>query len=252
MDRKEIIKKLLMGPVDWITLTPFLLGITLGMGVWALSLEPGITLAASVILLLISAGIYLHRLFFGWNENYEKIVMKYRNEIEKKRDRELNNLYSELKKDGDARTETLLKDLRTLTKALLNEQSSSLAVDAFDIVADVDKLFQKSVDYLKESLELWKTATKMERESIKNELMKQREILIEEVEKSLENLGNVLGTLKKVSINSSNGQQLAELREELNTRLKIAEDVETRISSLRSNRTSTEDEEKYLKYACKQ
>jgi len=248
MDKKEIIKRILLEPLDWITLSPFVIGLTLGMGVWALALEPGITLAASVILLLMSAGVYLNRLLFGWNNNYEEIVTEFREKMEKDRDKDLDKLYRDLSKDGDSRTESLLKDLRTLTKALLNEQTDALAVNAFDIISDVDKLFQRSVDYLRESLELWQTAEEMERESIKQELLKQREVLIEEVEKSLENLGNVLGTMKKAAINAGSKQHLADLREELNTRLQIAEDVEKKISAMRG-KVSKEDEEKYLQYA---
>ena len=248
MDKKEIIKRILLEPIDWITLSPFLAGVALGLGVWGLALEPGITLAASIILLLVSSGIYLNRLIFGWNDNYEKIVSELSEEIEKKRDNDLDALYRELSRDGDARTESLLKDLRTLTKVLLNEQTDAFAAGAFDIISDVNKLFQRSVDYLRESFELWDTARKIEKESIRNELLEQREALIKEVEKSLENLGSVLGTIKKTTVNYGSKEQLADLREELNSRLQIAEDVEKRISSIR-NKVSSEDEEKYLQYA---
>ena len=249
MDKKAIVKKLLLDPIDWITLAPFLVGVTLGLGAWAVNLQSGIAVAASVILILVSAGIYLHRLLFGWNENYERTVNEWRESVERNRDKELDRLYRDLRKDGDPRTENLLKDLRTLTKALMSEQSESLAVTAFDIVSDVDKLFQRSVDYLKESLDLYRTAEEMERETIKEKLLKHREILISEVEKSLENLGDVLGSMKKAAVSSRDGQQLAELREELTGRLKLAEEVEDRMKAMRQRTASTHDEEKYLQYA---
>lgn len=255
MDKREITKKMLLDPVDWITLLPCLAGITIGFGAWAVNKESGLAVATSITLLLISAGIYLNRLLFGWNENYERLVNEWRASVESQRDQDLDRLYLELKKDGDPRTEMLLKDLRTLTKALLSEQSlmseqsDSLAIHAFDIVSDVDKLFQRSVDYLKESLDLWRTADNMERESIKQQLLNQRETLISEVEKTLENLGTVLGSMKKAAINSRDGLQLAELREELSARLKIAEEVEEKIKAMRMNGVSAEEENKYLQYA---
>ncbi|MFZ2657219.1 MAG: hypothetical protein WAX69_19955 [Victivallales bacterium] len=248
MDRKSIIRKLLLGPADWITLSPFLLGVTVAFGAWAVSLESGIALAASVILILISAGIYFQRLLSGWNENYEKLVNEGRESIEKNRNDGLDRLYAELKKDGDPRTRNLLKDLRTLMKSLMNVQSESVAISAFDIISDADRLFHRSVDYLRESLELWNTAQEMQRASIKEQLLKQRESLIQEVEKNLENLGNVLSIIKKNAVNSRDGQQLAELREELNSSLKIAEEVEMKMDSLRGGRPSA-DEEKYLQNA---
>ncbi len=249
MDKRAIVKKLLLDPLDWITLAPFLIGVTMGLGAWAINLEAGIIVASSVILILVSAGIYLNRLLFGWNENYERTVREWRESVERNRDAELDHLYRELGEDRDPRTEALLKDLRTLTKALLSEQSESLAVSAFDIVSDVDKLFQRSVDYLKESLALWHTAEEMERETIKEELLKHRERLISEVEKSLENLGDVLGSMKKAAVSARDGQQLAELREELTARLRVAEEVEGRMKSMRRESVSVHDEEKYLQYA---
>ncbi len=249
MEKKEIIKRLLLEPLGLMTLTPFMLGVVLGMGAWAAGLESGIALAAGVILMLISAGVYLNRLILGWNDNYEKIVSEFREKVEKERDRDLDKLYRELRKDGDSRTEILLKDLRTLTKALLNEQSEVFAFNSFDIIADVDKLFQRSVDYLKESLQLWDTAREMENAKIKGELLNQREMLIKEVEESLANLGKVLGAMKKTAVNFGSKQHLSELRQELNARLKIAEEVEQRMSTIRNSTVSPEDEEKYLKYA---
>jgi hypothetical protein len=249
MEKKEIIRKLLLGPLDWITLAPFLAGISVGLGAWAVGQDSGIVVASSVMLVLASAGIYLNRLLFGWQENYEKIVATWRDAVEKARDAELDRLYRELAQDGDPRTEALLKDLRTLTKALMNEQSETLAMSAFDIVSDVDKLFQRSVDYLQESLNLWQTAEDMERASIKEQLMAQRDVLIGEVEQSLENLGDVLGSVKRAAVSTHDGQRLADLREELTARLKIAEDVEERMSAMRRSTTPAQDEEKYLQYA---
>jgi hypothetical protein len=249
MEKKEIIRKLLLGPLDWITLAPFLAGISVGLGAWAVGQDSGIVVASSVMLVLASAGIYLNRLLFGWQENYEKIVATWRDTVEKARDAELDRLYRELAQDGDPRTEALLKDLRTLTKALMNEQSETLAMSAFDIVSDVDKLFQRSVDYLQESLNLWQTAEDMERASIKEQLMAQRDVLIGEVEQSLENLGDVLGSVKRAAVSTHDGQRLADLREELTARLKIAEDVEERMSAMRRSTTPAQDEEKYLQYA---
>ena len=249
MERSEIIRKLLVGPLDWITLAPFLAGVTLGLGAWAVGQDSGVVVASSMILVLAAAGLYLNRLLFGWQENYEKIVAKWRDGVEKARDAELDRLYRELAQDGDPRTEALLKDLRTLTKALMNEQSETLAMSAFDIVSDVDKLFQRSVDYLQESLNLWQTAEDMERASIKEQLMAQRDVLIGEVEQSLENLGDVLGSVKRAAVSTHDGQRLADLREELTARLKIAEDVEERMSAMRRSTTPAQDEEKYLQYA---
>lgn len=247
MEKKEIIKQLLLEPVDWVSLSPFILGATLGLGAWAVSLESGLVVATSVILMLLSVGIYLNRLVFGWNESYERIVREWRSSVEKARDRDLDRLYRDLKADGDPRTEMLLKDLRTLTTTLMSEQEDHLAAGAFGILSDVDKLFNRCVSYLEESLKLWRTASVMERKTIAEELLAQRKVLIDEVEKSLDRLGDVLGGIKKAAL-SRDGEELAQLREELKSRLQIAEEVESRIRDMQSG-ISAQDEKKYLEYA---
>ena len=247
MDKKEITKKILLDPLDWLTLTPFLIGATAGLGAWAFSVDSGIAIAGAVVPILISAGIYVNRLLFGWKDKHEQIINDWRESVEKQRDDELDQLYRDLQNDGDPRTENLLKDLRTLTKALMSEQTESFVIYSYDIVNDVDKLFRVSVDYLKESLELWNMAEEMKKESIREQLLKHREALIEEVEGSLDNLGDVLGSMKKAVVDSSDGRQLAELREELSTRLRIAEEVEGKMKSMRQNSVSRQDEERYLK-----
>lgn len=248
IDKKAIYKKLLLEPVDALSLTPFVIGATIGLGAWAVNMDSGLTIASGLILGLVSAGIYLNRLIFGWGKNYERIVREWREKVESSRDKELDRLYLALKKDGDERTQSMLKDLRTLTKALMSEDTDTLAISAMDIVSDVDKLFQRCVDFLRESLDLWETAKAVERDSIRESLLAQRETIINEVEQSLDNLGHVLSGLKKANIHTSKGQALSDLREELSSRLRIAEQVEARMANLRSGNDYSEDEKKYLKH----
>jgi hypothetical protein len=248
LQRRDLIRKQLLAPLGWMTLAPFLAGTTLALGSWALHPDPGLYMASGAILALLATGIYLNRLIFGWSETQERILNDWRATLAKARDQDLDALYRDLQQDGDPRTEALLKDLRTLTTAILGEPSQSPAAAALDIVADVDVLFQRSVDYLKESLGLWRTAEQVTREPIRAQLLGQREVLITEVEKSLENLGDVLGALKRVAVSSGSNPQLADLRDELKARLRIAEEVEQRMGAMRDRRVAA-DEAAYLKHA---
>jgi len=246
MDQRAFRRKLLLKPINKWTLAPLIFGVASSLGAWTFGLDSPATLAAGLILSLISVGIYCNKLIFGWKENYEKLVDEWRQKIESDRDKALDDLYRELQKDGDERTESLLKDLRTLTKVLLAEQSDAITLSAMDLVSDVDSLFQRCVDYLRESLELWSTAQAMEREGIKQNLMQQRETIIQEVEKSLDNLGTVLSTLKKANIHSSDGNALADLRAELSSRMRIAEEVENRMAQIRQSVDYTANESAFL------
>lgn len=249
MKRKELIKRLLLGPLDWVTLTPFAAGAALAVGGGLLRPEPALYVASGAIAMLLSTGVYLHRLIFGWEAGQQRLLAAWTEALERARQQELDALYRELQQDGDPRTETLLKDLRTLTEAIVGEQSRTVGATALDIASDVDVLFQRSVDYLKESLGLWRTAAQVHREPIRAQLLAQREILIAEVEKSIENLGEVLGGLKRAAVSSGNAPQLAELRDELRSRLRIAEEVEQRLNAMRSRRDPAADDATYLEHA---
>jgi len=252
MDKKEIRKKVLAAPLDAFTLLPFFVGTAMGIGFWAFSALSNVIAGTSLLLILLSAGLYLNRLILGWDKQYHKIVHQWREQVERKREKELDHLHQQLQSDEDPRTQNLLQDLRTLTQALLdaNPEGDSL-YGALDVFTDADRLFQRSVDYLRESLELWQTAGNMQKPSIKERLLAHREMLISEVEKSLENLGEVLARFKQASVGGESGQELAQLREELSNRLKIAEQVETRVDALRTGRSAGYDEEEFLKYAPK-
>ncbi len=248
MDKKEIRRQILLDNLDWVSLTPLFLGVTAALGAWAVQLNPRICFSLAIIPMLISAGIYSQRLFLGWDEKMESIARREREKNIREREEKLNQLGEALKGDGDPRTENLLKDLRVLTQAMLGNPQESSAMKAYDIIADVDKLFQRCVDYLKESLELWTTARNLDHVATREQLLKQRESLIDEVEVSLENLGRVLGIMKKADVNGQDKIHMDELREELNARLKMAETIESKMESMRKHVKST-DEDEYLRYA---
>ena len=140
MDKKSIIKKLLLGPADWITLTPFLLVVTAAFGIWAFSMESGPAAVASIILILLSGGIYLQRLFFGWNENYEKLANEARESIEKSRNDALDALYLELKKNG---VPSLVQD--EATSVVWGMPGSAVRAKCADDILPLDKIAPKIV-----------------------------------------------------------------------------------------------------------
>ncbi len=244
---------MLAAPLDAFTLIPFLVGATMGIGFWAFNALSNVMAGSSLLLILLSAALYLNRLIFGWDKQYHKAVHQWREQVERKREKELDELHQDLLSDGDSRTQNLLQDLRTLTQALLETNpADGTLYNALDVFTDVDRLFQRSVEYLRESLDVWKTAGNMQKPSIKERLLAHREVLISEVEKSLENLGEVLAQYKQASLGGESGQELAHLREELSNRLRIAEQVEARVDALRTGQSAGYDEEEFLKYAPKQ
>ncbi len=242
MKQEEIRKKVLMAPLDHWTLIPFFAGSAIGLGGWAFSSLSGPLAGGSLLLMLSSLGIYANRLLFGWDHQQNKVLRQWRQQVESKREAELDTLLRDLRQDQDPRTQALLQDLRTLTKALQQTEGEDNFYTELDVLSDVDRLFRCSVDSLRESLELWETAANMQQEHIKSQLLLQREQLIAEVEQSLKHLGSLLSRFKQVTLQGNKAQELARLREELSSRLRIAEAVEARVSALRDGKSADYDE----------
>jgi hypothetical protein len=250
MDRKQLTRRLLLGPLDWITLAPLVGSLTVGLGLWALSIRSALAWFGCVAVALLSVGVYLQRLFMGWDRRTREIIDAWRRDEEARKNGELDVLYQGLKADGDPRTENLLHDLRTLTRAFAADadvSSDLTSLRAFDIVSDVDRLFQSSVNYLRQSLELWHTADRMTNKGVAARLLERREDLILEVQRSLEQLGDVLANMKQLSIESDKRSRLDDLRQQLNRHLSAAQKVEARVLSWGRSGVSAEDEERYLR-----
>lgn len=239
-DQKGLLGDILRKPLDGYTLAPGFVGVLLGFATWVTPIDSSALPAGAAILGLLSVGLYFHRLILGWERYTGEIVAERRQVIEANRERELDRLEADLAADGDPRTERLLGDLRTLTHALMADASTPLGADHLDIASDVDRMFGKSVEYLRESLSLWTMADGVGQPGIKERLLANRELLIREVETSLENLGEVLGRVRLARVASPMGGDLAELREELSARLRIAEEVDRRIHSMRESVRSDE------------
>lgn len=251
MDRNSVARKWLSKPLDWITLLPFAAGVTLGLGLWAFSARPGLLLFGAAALILGAGGLYLSRLAMFGNRYYQQILDEWRHNEKSQAEQGLDALETALKEDGDRRTDELLVDLRAVREALDREQSSasSLArLSTLDISSSVDRLFQACVRYLEKSLYLYRMSVRVKDQALRVQLKAQREEMIREVQESLRQLGAILSRIQAMSVKDEAAQDLAALRGELDTRLKVVEKTEQRVTAYGSG-LSAADEAKYLKYA---
>lgn len=251
MDRKSLVTRWIARPLDWLTLLPFVAGATLGLGLWAFSVQPGLLLFAAAALILASAGVYFSRLTMFGSRYYQQILDEWRRAEQKSAEKKLDELEVALREDGDRRTDELLVDLRAVRDALEKEQSSasSLArMSTLDISSSVDGLFQACVRYLQKSLHLYRMSARVKDKALKAQLRAQREDLIREVQESLRQLGAILARIQAMSVKDDADQDIAALRTELDVRLKVIEKTEQRVN-LYGGAISAEDEARYLKCA---
>ncbi|MDO9262698.1 MAG: hypothetical protein Q7U02_01950, partial [Desulfosalsimonadaceae bacterium] len=136
--RKKYFLKLLSRPLF---LFPFLTGLTDLLILWAFSIPSGIGIFAGITGLLGSVGYFLTNIVTGNRSLSENVLESLQREAMAERENTLDELGRRLAADGDHRTESRLRDLRTMARAFENEKSwaGSLSSPAtIDILSGVD------------------------------------------------------------------------------------------------------------------
>lgn len=231
--KKRVFWELLSSP--W-TLWPFVGGVTALLGLWTFSIRSGLAVFAALVSILGSLGIFFTRLLLGSEARVKKAVEEMQQEAQKERERSLDELERRLAADGDPRTESSLRDLRALAKAFEKGGAWSASLNTrtvFDILAGVEQLFKRCVLSLKKTLELWYTAQNMATAEAREPILRQRERIIEDVGKSIRQLGGILAGIQNIGAEEDAGdRELARIREELDRSLEVARMVEKRMQSL--------------------
>jgi len=237
LDKSKFNRKFLLGLfASPYSLVPFLVGWTDLLALWAFGLKSPPAAVAGVALILGSLGIFLTRLALGKQTIGKKVVEEMEKEAEAERERVLNELDRKLAADGVQRTEGSLRDLRALAKAFKNGRQWSDTVETgsvLEILGGVEQLFRHSVLSLEKTLELWYTARSMSTEEARRPIMKQRELIIADVGKSITHLGSILAHIQSLGVGGDTEQsQLANVRNELDQSLEVAKAVSKRMRSL--------------------
>ena len=230
---KKVLLKLLASPI---TILPFLAGVTDLLALWALEIDSGIATFAGLACILGSVGIFASRFLLGGKTLDREVLESLEQEAHAKREKALDVLDRKLTADGDPRTERCLRDLRTLTKRFREGRSWAGTLSSratFDILTGVDRLLDRSVYSLEETLKLWHTARDISLPDARKPILEKREAIIEEVGKSIEHLGRVLAGVQSLGGETeADTSELARIRNELDASLAVARRVEDRMQAL--------------------
>jgi hypothetical protein len=234
MDKQEYRKRVLLGLLTRpLTILPLVGGASLLIGSWALGQGGGALPFVGFLGMLGGVGSFLTSAFTGGGKVAEKVVEDLRREGQKSRERSLDELERRLTTDGDPRTERALRDLRGLARSLDQEDAWSSEFNArtgFDILSDVNRLFETSVGYLEKSLEIWRTAQGIRQPKVRETLMEQREHLVRDVQGGVEHLADVLAQLQALQAGAGSHSAIQNLRAELDQNLEVARRVEERMA----------------------
>lgn len=231
--RKKYLLKLLASPI---CLFPFLAGVTDLLVLWTFSIGSGIALFAGIAGMLAGLGIFFTRLVAGSGSLVKDVLAGIQQEALAEREKALDNLDNRLVADGDPRTESSLRDLRTLAAAFEKGRSWTGALktsSTVDILSGVNQLFQQCVVSLEKTLELGYTAAQMTTKTAREPILKERERIITEVSESIRQLGGVLASIQALETDgTAHDSELADIRRELDQNLEVAKKVKERMESL--------------------
>ena len=158
-------------------------------------------------------------------------------EAQKAQEESLNSLEERLQSDEDPRTERLLRELRFLNNTFKegitwpNNLTSDLLLE---ISTKVRELFRECVAHIERTLELWHIAEGLDSKRGREMILNQRETIIQEVESSVEQLGNILARVLDLGIEERGDTELARIRRELDQILEVARQVEQELRGLRA------------------
>lgn len=200
-DRSKVRKKVI---VDLLTcpriLYPFLAGTTSIVGLWTFDVSSPWIMLASSLGILWSLGSLATGFLLNGEQLAQKAIADLQLESERTRQQELDQLDEELSKDKDKRDESLLRDLRVLLGDLKDSDvlEKLNAVTAFDMLSDIQQLFDESVNMLKKSFEIKKMAAKLRNKMAKEEMLNQREQLLADVDKTVQQIGRILAEMQSM------------------------------------------------------
>ncbi|MCX8036160.1 MAG: hypothetical protein N3D11_03705 [Candidatus Sumerlaeia bacterium] len=234
--KKRVLWQLLSSPL---TLGPVLVGATVLAALWTFGLRSGVAAFGGIAAILAGIGVFFTRLFLSSEALIRKTLARIQKEAREQHEKALDVLEKELRATADdRRDETCLRDLRALMKAFEESRQWSETLNprlTFDILGGVGQLFDSCVRSLRKALELWRTAERMSTREARVPILEQRRRIIEDVQKSVTQLGHLLAGVQSLDADSEAGDsELARIRAELDQSLEVARRVEQRMKSLDS------------------
>lgn len=231
---RNAILDLLTAPL---TLVPTLGGSSLLMFCWAVKTY-GVLAFSGVLGVLFGIGIFFSRLIFSWKNIIENAIHKIEFQKTFERENKLNTLQSNLMKTRSTVDDDCLQTLRSLYHNFTSEVKKGNQDITPEIIQQFEAVYQECIDSLQSSFELWQFTRNLPKGAKKIHLDK-RDILLEEVEKSVEFLTNMFSEIRTGHVNVKTNK-LSSLREELQVQLDTAKATKERMAALEGNRDFSE------------
>lgn len=218
-------------------LAPLLLGATSFAAAWAFDWKSAsIAAFAGIAGLLAAGGIFLTRLVLRGEATAAQVLQELDDEAIADRERKLDQLERDLEtSDDDPRPEKALRDLRALIGDLkespLDSQSHQLAI-MVPLHASLMGVFEHCVELLKQTILLWQMASRLSTAAARQPILAQREAILADIQKSVEQVSHTLIDLKKMRTTEISSHRLRQMQKELDRNLSIAQRTDDRVNQM--------------------
>lgn len=221
--RKKVLLDLVASPM---TVLPVTAGGSCLLAAWALG-TGGLLAFAGAGGILIGLGSLISRFILGIDK-LSSDIFKYENEEQfKQKEQKLNELDARLCKDGDRRTEKLLRELRKLNNSFQEDINEGMVTANINTILEkVQQLFKGCISQLEHSLSLSGDSHRK---------------VIDEVSASVEQLKKIIKEFHSFRAEKMTSN-LQQLRDDLEKSMEVARITEEHISSIDKNKTYNEEE----------
>ena len=241
IDRKLFRRRFLLHLLgDSYVLFPFAVGGSIAFASWIFNLEPKVLylFGSAILSILVPIGTLISKWATGTEDIAKQVHSEILQEVQQKQEVELNNLHEQLETDGDARTETMLGELRTLHTSFQEEAGGAgwmgtlpITVRA-DITNKVSELFTQAVECLKDTLKMHQKSRDTQLgTTVKSVLHQHREQQIADVQQTIVQLSHLYARVLTLNPESDE-TELTRLRTELDESLTFAKQVDAKIREL--------------------
>ena len=233
---KKVLLELVSAPVS---LLPAAVGICMLLAAWAFSSSFFGFLGVCGI--LAGMAMFVIRLIFQLNKLTEKAQQWQLSHDSKNREIKLDELYNKLCYDLDPRTETALRDLRSLQinfKKHIRDGTIKGQIGSI-ISENVDALFDGCVVQLRRSFEMFKAARNLKGEP-RATLREQRDVIVADVVESIDELSRTITKCYEMATNRTTS--LAEKRKELQATMEAVAQAEQEVENIVNGKEYDESE----------
>lgn len=214
--KKRVFMELLAKPA---TVVPFTIGVSLLMLSPVLGAGWGLL---GFISCLGGAGMMGTNYVWNGNTIASKVIEDIQKEDKAARDVRLDALDTVLASNREPRDQSALRNMRTLYDDFMDDLKAGRinAAGAAPMLDKIEAIFTCCVSRLERQHQLWLTSCKVNGE-VKTKLIKQRDDILDEVEKSVEGMASFMSDIRALGLKATSGE-LKELSSQLSQQLEIA------------------------------